>query len=65
MNFGYVFVPRFHITHCEIIVNPCEFQSENYMSYVKKSQLFKKNIKLRIEVGEDPQKHIYKVDFRF
>ena len=46
-------------------MNPCESQSENYMSYVKKSQLFKKNIKLRIEVAEDPQKHISKVNFRF
>ena len=27
------------------------------MFYVKKSQLFKKHIKLRIEVVEDPQKH--------
>ena len=35
------------------------------MSHVKKSQLFKKNIKLRIEVAEDPQKHIFKVNFRF
>ena len=49
----------------KIIVNPCEFRSENYMFYVKKSQLFKKNIKLRIEVAEDPQKHIFKVNFRF
>ena len=35
------------------------------MSYVKKSQLFKKNIKLRIEVAEDPQKPIFKFNFRF
>ena len=46
-------------------MKPCESQSENYMFYVKKSQLFKKNIKLRIEVAEDPQKLIFKVDFRF
>ena len=45
--------------------NPCESQSKNYMSYVKKSQLLKKSIKLRIEVAEDPQKHIFKVNFRF
>ena len=45
--------------------NPCESQSENYMSYVKKSQLSKKNIKLRIEVAEDPQKHIFEVNYRF
>ena len=25
----------------------------------------KKNIKLRIEAAEDPQKHIFKVNFRF
>ena len=35
------------------------------MSQVKKSQHSKKNIKLRIEVAEDPQKHIFKVNFRF
>ena len=35
------------------------------MSYVKKSPSQKKNIKLRIEVAEDPQKHIFKVHFRF
>ena len=35
------------------------------MSYVKKFQLSKKNIELRIEVAEDPQKHIFKVNFRF
>ena len=35
------------------------------MSYVKKPQLVKKNFKLRIEVAEDPQKHIFKVTFRF
>ena len=55
-------------TYCfkkKIIVNPCESQSENYMSYVKKSQLFKKNIKLRIEAAEDPQKHIFKSIFDF
>ena len=46
-------------------MNPYESQSENYMSYVKKSQLLKKYIKLRIEVAEDPQKHIFKVNFRF
>ena len=34
------------------------------MSYVKHSQLFKKNIKLRIEVAEDPQ-NIFEVNFRF
>ena len=34
-------------------------------SHVKKSQLFKKNIKLRIEVAEDPEKKIFKVNFRF
>ena len=49
----------------KIIVNPCKSQSEHYMSYVKKFQLFKKNIKLRIEVAKDPQKHIFKVNFRF
>ena len=31
----------------------------------KKSQVFKKNIKLRIEVAEDPQKYIFEVNFRF
>ena len=31
------------------------------MSYVKKSQLFKKNIKLRIKVAEDSQRHIFKL----
>ena len=36
--------------HCE----PVRSQSENYTSYVKKSQLFKKIIKLRIEVAENP-----------
>ena len=36
-------------------MNSCEPQSKNYMFYVKKSQLFKKNIKLRIEVAEDPE----------
>ena len=35
------------------------------MSYEKKFQLFNKNIKLRIEVAKDPQKHIFKVNFRF
>ena len=35
------------------------------MFYVKKSQLFKKNMKLRIEEAEDLQKHIFKVNFRF
>ena len=35
------------------------------MSYVKKFQRFKKNIKLRIEVAGDPQKHIFEVNFRF
>ena len=49
----------------KIIVKPYESQSENYMSYIKKSQLFKKNIKLRIEVAGDPQKHIFRVNFRF
>ena len=42
-----------------------KMQSENYMSYVKKSQLFKKYIKLRIEVAEDLQKHILKSIFDF
>ena len=46
-------------------MNPCDSQTENYMSYVKKFQLSKKNIELRIEVAEDPQKHIFKVNFRF
>ena len=46
-------------------MNPCESQSKNYMSYVKKSQLFKKYIKLRIDVAEDPQKHIFEVNFRY
>ena len=46
-------------------MNPCEAEFENYISYVKKSQLLKKNIKLRIEVAEEPQKHIFKVNFRF
>ena len=45
---------------------PCESQSENYMFYVKKVSAFqKKNIKLRIEVAEDPQKHIFKSIFDF
>ena len=35
------------------------------MSYVKKAQLFKDNIKLRIEIAEDPQKHIFEVDFKY
>ena len=35
------------------------------MSYVKKSQLFKKNITLKIEVAEDPRQHIFKVNFQF
>ena len=35
------------------------------MSYVKKSQLLTKNIKLRIEVAKDLQKHIFEVDFWF
>ena len=48
-----------------MIVNPCESESENYMFHVKKSQLFKKNIKLRIEVAEDPQKYILEVNCRF
>ena len=35
------------------------------MSYVKKSQLFKKNIKLRIDVAEDPQNTFLKSIFDF
>ena len=35
------------------------------MSYIKKSVFQKKNIKLRIEVAEDPQKNIFEVNFRF
>ena len=46
-------------------MNPCESQTENDMSHVKKSQLFKKYMKLRIEVAEDPQKHIFNINFRF
>ena len=46
-------------------MNPCESQSENYMFYVKKVSALKKYIKLRIEVAKDPQKHIFKVNFRF
>ena len=34
------------------------------MSYIRKSQLLKKYIKLRIEVAEDPQKHIIEVNFQ-
>ena len=35
----------------QIIVNPCGSQSENYMSYVKKSQLFKKKYKIENRSG--------------
>ena len=52
-----------------IILRPLKARNfrvwENYMTYVKKSQLFKKYIKLSIEVAENPQKHIFKVNFRF
>ena len=50
-------------TISESRVNPCESQSEIYISYVK-SLSFSKIIKFWIEVAEDPQKHIFKVNFR-
>ena len=40
----------------KIIMNPCESQSENYMSYVKKSQLFKKKYKIENQSGGKPSK---------
>ena len=54
-----------HMFHCfkKYIVDPSRFQSENYMSCVKKSQGLKK--KSRIELAEDTQKRISNINCRF
>ena len=42
----------------KIIVNPCESRSENYMSYVKKSQFLKKIYKIEnLSGGRPPKTH--------
>ena len=47
--------------HCELV----RISIWKLHSLCKKVSPLKKNIKLRIEVAEDPQKHIFKVYFRF
>ena len=44
-------------------MNPCESQSENYMFYVKKSQLFEKKYKIENRSDARPSKTHFKSQF--